>query len=445
MEDSWSVILFKLDLSTKVSCRLTCKLFYKLLPRSPSIAMFYNYQCIKDGNSRLMWPEQPLVPDYYHAAIESNDVITVRELIAKSVKSRYENLGACIKYDRDEIFKLLFNSELEMPTYYYYSGKTWLDTLLPPLKIEEPKDRIIYNDEDDYSKIGNTSCIDYNNIPGFLELLYSQGFIYNEDVQYIVEHKRSEMYEICINKVENFPVTDSDIALIDDIKLLKYVQNKKLCLEHALFSRVSPNITAHLFKELYNITDNYLSRAKELGILPSRDHVKEAIQNLDCEMIRYYVDNYPSLIDNYDYNFSMSDNPLTLELWNLINSISPDIFTRDSLEFFTDVSDEVLMLDDFLALIPDYYDTIGYILKSRESCEKFIDNGRRFTLRELRVLLDSKFAVEDEFIEFLYNNAFEPLEEINPRDVNYPVLRWAYKKGLVKSVKDTYLNSWMKS
>lgn len=418
MDDIWPQIFYLVNKSTKVSIRLTCKKFNHLLPRNKSKAMFYRYQCIRDGNSHLASDyNQPLITKYYKAAIKANDIKTVQLLLDNRIKVNYVYL--CIELDRVEIFRLLYRDEPSES--YYFTGKTWVDEIIPPYRFKET----IYAAINYYGLFGmisdvtRTSCVQSGNTVNFLPLMRNAGYITSHDVKQIVLSRRADMYKICINEIDDFVVKDKHIAYIDDIRLLKYANNMDQVMKYSVMYG-SKNIPY------------------EENIVPDRNMVKYALKNLDYDKIKYYWENYSEVFNAVDCPiFYNRDRTLTLELWNLMNEINPLLF-NSTLHFITKVADEVILDQNFIDNFPKNSCLLGSILQSEEICRKYVGKGHKFTKNELSVLLTKKFVVDDEFIEFLYANS----QTYKESEVNYPVTRWLYKKGMIKNVSHN-LKEWV--
>lgn len=410
MNDIWSVILGKVDQSTRVSCRLTCLLFNSLLPRFPSVAMFYNHQCIIDGNSQLMRDDQPLVQEYYSASIKTNDVNTIRRLLDNDILYKMSDIYRCILFDREEIFKLLAKEGLDIPDYFRFTGKEWMKKYDV---CDEQQGPIVYEPTNLNTLISRSGCITFNNIKGFRHILHKTKRISKGDVNHIICNRRAEMYRICIEDVPNFPYTDEDIARLNNIELLKYARKEQV-MRYVIYNRCSKNVCKHLAKELFGISECrqtvLLEKAREIGMHPTEDDIVRSINNLDYKMIEYHKKHY-SLPDR-KYLIRPGKYPLTLETWNLIKHLKID-------------ARQVRSIDVNVILQPDFPRVnVAYMLESEADCWKMINGGRKFLTDEVRILFGKKFLVSDELIEKILWDSCEL------SDVNYPVMKWLYRRGI---------------
>lgn len=414
MDDIWPLVLRQLDLSTKVSARLTCKQFNSHLPRGKSVAIFYTYQCIKDNNFRLAkyW-NQPTMREYYSAAIKANNIDAIIYLLSKQADYSYNWEHLCIKYDRPEIFKLM-SKDFPVDNKFYYAGKAWLNL-----------------DNKGVNKIqALRTCIEYDNYQGFVQLLQGNRSIDKYVIEGICKYKRHEMIKACVSMIPNITLGDYVPAVFDDVSLLLYISDGRMCLEYSVMYK-SVNVYNHLYQHFYGSIPTKL----EFPWKPRIKFLHRAIDNYNLELLEMFLDTYPETYDEiklYKLKFSYTGRKVspTMEVVEFLYNNIPRVFENEDIfgDLFNRIDGVVLM--NFLdSKGIDYSNkNFVYFIKSEEQCRLWIDKGNKLSKSELTVLFCYDFVVGEQFIEFLYDNS-EDLDLTYSESFNPAVKQWLVKNN----------------
>lgn len=200
-------------------------------------------------------------------------------------------------------------------------------------------------------------------------------------------------------------------AVFDDISLISYVRDKKLCLEMALFYRAKK-----VYKEFTGLDEFCILEE------PSQRLLSMALRHLDIELLRMIYDKYPNIKCHSTYNGIVGPITATLETAEFFYERNLlDVYSIWRL--FTHIP--VISLVDFLESKGLKYrpDNVIRCMKTEEECREWLRRGNKL---ELSCLLRRKFVVEDSLIELLYNSTSTEVE-LSGFLFNPAVMRWLNK------------------